>query len=230
MQRDLDALTALVGEDVDWPDGDERLHGRAAVRNYWSHQWARIHTQDKVAGITDLAPDRAAVRISRVIRDSSPQASSSTPTSSRTGWSKYGPAEALTSRTNRRTEHMVNNDALVRQLYEGFNRRDIPAVLALLAENVDWANGMDGGHVHGREAVRAYWTKQWAAIAPQVDPMHVSQRDDGATAVEVHQVVRDLEGKVLLDETVRHVFQIDKGLVTRFDIEKAGGLSAIAHD
>jgi hypothetical protein len=130
----------------------------------------------------------------------------------------------------RRTEQMVNNDALVRQLYEGFNRRDIPAVLTLLAENVDWANGMDGGHVHGREAVRAYWTKQWAAIAPQVDPMHVTQRDDGATTVEVHQVVRDLEGKVLLDETVRHVFQIDKGLVTRFDIENAGGLSAIAHD
>jgi SnoaL-like domain len=72
--------------------------------------------------------------------------------------------------TNRRTEQMVNNDALVRQLYEGFNRRDIPAVLTLLAENVDWANGMDGGHVHGRDAVRAYWTKQWAAIAPQVDP------------------------------------------------------------
>jgi hypothetical protein len=131
--------------------------------------------------------------------------------------------------TNRRSEQMVNNDALVRQLYEGFNRRDIPAVLTLLAENVDWANGMDGGHVHGRDAVRAYWTKQWAAIAPQVDPMHVTQRDDGATAVEIHQVVRDLEGRVLLDETVRHVFQIDKGLVTRFDIEIAGRLSAIAH-
>jgi ketosteroid isomerase-like protein len=142
----------------------------------------------------------------------------------------HGPAEAVTSRTNRRTEQMVNNDALVRQLYESFNRRDIPAVLTLLAENVDWANGMDGGHVHGREAVRAYWTKQWAAIAPRVDPTHVTQRDDGATAVEVHQVVRDLEGKVLLDETVRHVFQIDKRLVTRFDIENAGGLSAIAHD
>ena len=125
---------------------------------------------------------------------------------------------------------MVNNDALVRQLYEGFNRRDIPAVLTLLAENVDWANGMDGGRVHGREAVRTYWTKQWAAIAPQVDPMLVTQRDDGATAVEVHQVVRDLEGRVLLDETVRHVFRIDKGLVTRFDIETAGRLSAIAHD
>ncbi len=125
---------------------------------------------------------------------------------------------------------MGNDDALVRRLYEGFNTRDIPAVLTLLAENVDWANGMDGGHVHGREAVRAYWTKQWAAIAPHVDPLRFSRRDDGATAVEVHQVVRDLAGKVLLDETVRHVFQIDQGLVTRFDIENAGGLSRIAHD
>jgi len=125
---------------------------------------------------------------------------------------------------------MVSNDALVRHLYENFNRRDIPAVLTLLAENVEWANGMDGGHVRGREAVRAYWTKQWAAIAPQVDPLHITRRDDGATAVEVHQVVRDLAGKVLLDETVRHVFHIHKGLVTRFDIENAGGLATIAHD
>ena len=67
--RDLDALTALVGEDVDWPDGDERLHGRAAVRNYWSRQWARLHPQDKVAGVAELAPDCATVRISQVIRD-----------------------------------------------------------------------------------------------------------------------------------------------------------------
>lgn len=125
---------------------------------------------------------------------------------------------------------MTSNDALVRKLYEGFNRRDIPAVLAFLAEDVDWANGMDGGHVHGREAIRVYWTKQWAAIAPQVDPMRFTQREDGATTVEVHQVVRDLEGKVLLDETVRHVFHIDKGLVTRFDIENPGGLSKIAHN
>ena len=34
------------------------------------------------------------------------------------------------------------------------------------------------------------------SIAPEVDPMHVTQRDDGATVVEVHQVVRDLEGEV----------------------------------
>lgn len=125
---------------------------------------------------------------------------------------------------------MDDVNALVRRLYEGFNRRDIPAVLALLDAEVDWANGVDGGHVHGREAVRAYWTKQWAAIQPQVDPLRITHSADGATAVEVHQVVRDLEGKPLLDETVSHVFRIEGGLVIRFDIENAGGLSSIAHD
>lgn len=125
---------------------------------------------------------------------------------------------------------MTDNDALVRQLYEGFNRRDIPAVVALLAEDVDWANGMDGGHVHGREAVRGYWTRQWAAIQPKVDPLQITHRGDGVMSVEVHQVVHDLDGKLLLDERVRHVFHIDEGLVVRFDIENAGGLSSIAHD
>ena len=124
---------------------------------------------------------------------------------------------------------MVENNELVRRLYAGFNRRDIPAVLAHLDDDVDWANGMDGGHMHGREAVRDYWTKQWAVIQPQVHPLQITKRGDGSTVVEVHQVVRDLEGELLLDRTVRHVFRIEAGLVTRFDIENAGGLSTISH-
>ncbi len=124
---------------------------------------------------------------------------------------------------------MVNGPQLVEQLYRGFNSRDIDSVLAALSEDVAWANGMDGGHVHGREAVRAYWTQQWAAIDPRVDPVQITESEDGSTAVEVHQVVKDLEGKLLLDETVRHVFHIKNGYVTRFDIENAGGLSSISH-
>lgn len=124
---------------------------------------------------------------------------------------------------------MIENNELVQRMYDGFNRRDIPAVLAYLADNVEWANGMDGGHVHGREAVRDYWTRQWAAIQPQVHPLKITERGDGSVAVEVHQVVHDLAGKLLLDETVCHVFRIEAGLVTRFDIENAGGLSTISH-
>ena len=45
----------------------------------------------------------------------------------------------------------------------------------------------------------------------------------------MHQVVHDLEGTLLLDETVRHVFLVRDGAIARFDIENAGGLSSLAH-
>jgi len=124
---------------------------------------------------------------------------------------------------------MPTDKELIHQLYAGFNARNMDAVLASLADDVAWANGMEGGHVHGRDAVRAYWTRQWAAIDPHVYPLHLTKADDGSTLVEVHQVVHDLQGKLLLDENVLHAFQIQDGRVTRFDIAKAGGLSSIAH-
>jgi ketosteroid isomerase-like protein len=124
---------------------------------------------------------------------------------------------------------MTNDADLVRRLYDRFNARDIDGVLSALDEHVAWANGMDGGHVHGREAVRGYWTRQWSVIDPHVDPVHVGEPTDGSTLVEVHQVVKDLEGKVLLDETIAHRFQIEGDVVTRFDIEGASELSTIGH-
>ena len=81
-----------------------------------------------------------------------------------------------------------------------------------------WANGMEGGHVHGREGVRKYWTHQWTMMDPHVEPVEFSGGPDGEVVVEVHQVVRDLDGKVLADRVVGHIFRIENGLIRRFDI------------
>lgn len=124
---------------------------------------------------------------------------------------------------------MTSDAQLVQQLYDGFNARDIDTILSKVAEDVAWANGMDGGHVHGREAVRTYWTQQWSTIDPHVEPMNFTQDEGGLTVVEVHQVVHDLQGQLLLDETVRHVFRIESGSVSRFDIRSASQLSSIVH-
>ena len=107
------------------------------------------------------------------------------------------------------------------RVYERFNARDIDAVLAALHADVMWANGMEGGHVHGREAVRSYWTRQWATVDPRVEPTACSTGADGETIVEVHQTVRDLQGTVLVDQMVGHIFRIEDGLITRFDIRGA---------
>ena len=120
---------------------------------------------------------------------------------------------------------MTSNERLIRHMYERFNARDIDGVLSNLSGNVAWANGMDGGHVHGREGVREYWTRQWAIVSPHVEPVRFESAPDGSIVVEVLQSVRDLEGRPLHDQThglrdktVGHVFHLHDGKVTRFDI------------
>jgi ketosteroid isomerase-like protein len=117
---------------------------------------------------------------------------------------------------------------IVERLYERFNARDIDGVLVALADDVAWANGMEGGHVHGHEAVREYWTRQWAVVSPHVEPVGFQHTADGAIVAEVRQSVRDLEGNPLqgqthglTDKTVGHVFRLRDGKVARFDIQDA---------
>lgn len=113
---------------------------------------------------------------------------------------------------------MSNEVELLTRLYDQFNARDIESVLATMREDVVWANGMEGGHIHGRDGVREYWKRQWAMMDPHVTPVAFSRGPEGEVVIEVHQVVRDLSGTVLADRMVGHVFQIEDGLVKRFDI------------
>jgi hypothetical protein len=113
---------------------------------------------------------------------------------------------------------MPDEVELLKRLYDRFNARDVEALLAAMHEDVIWANGMEGGHVHGREGVRSYWIRQWAMVDPHVEPLEFSKGLEGEIVIEVHQVVRDLNGNLLADKRVGHVFRIEEGLVRRFDI------------
>ena len=112
---------------------------------------------------------------------------------------------------------MSREENLIKRVYAGFNTRDMDCVLAALHADV-WANGMDGGHIHGRDGVRSYWTRQWQAIDPHVEPLTSSAGPDGKLAVEVHQTVGDRNGSLLSEKVVGHLFQIEDGLIRRFDI------------
>jgi hypothetical protein len=107
---------------------------------------------------------------------------------------------------------------LLKHLYARFNARDIEEALTMMHRDVLWANGMEGGHVHGHDGVREYWTRQWAMIDPHVEPVSFATLADGAIEIEVQQIVRDVKGSVLSDKTVRHIFRIEDGLIRRFDI------------
>jgi len=110
---------------------------------------------------------------------------------------------------------------LLKRIYDRFNARDMDAVLAALHKDVIWANGMEGGHVQGREGVRSDWTRQWGMVDPHVEPVAFAEGPKTEVIVEVHQVVRDLKGNLLADKMVGHIFRLENGLVRRFDIRGA---------
>jgi SnoaL-like domain len=89
-------------------------------------------------------------------------------------------------------------------------------VLAIMHDDVVWANGLEGGHVYGHAGVRDYWTRQWAMIDSRAEPVAFSIGADGTT--EVHLTAHDLEGKLLFDKMGRHAFRLENGLIRRFDI------------
>jgi hypothetical protein len=106
----------------------------------------------------------------------------------------------------------------MKAMYAAFNARDIDTVLATMHPDVDWPNGMEGGRVHGRDGVRAYWTRQWSLLNPRVDPVQVSEDDFGRMVVDVHQVVRNLDGVIVLDQMVRHAYVVENGLIKSMEI------------
>lgn len=120
------------------------------------------------------------------------------------------------------TNHLVPADTeqLLLLAYDLFNRRDSDAALAGMTADVDWPNGMEGGYVHGHDAVRDYWTRQWGIIDPRVEPQGMVLEDDGRVAVTVLQVVRDLAGTVLTERIVVHLYRLREGLVAHMEIRE----------
>ena len=114
----------------------------------------------------------------------------------------------------------ARREPLLRSLYKAFNARDVETCMAAMTPDVDWANGWEGGRVVGRDAVRDYWQRQWAAIDSTAEPTAVSERPDGTTEVAVHLVGRDGAGQVLFDEHGLHVYEFEGALVRRMTIEK----------
>jgi hypothetical protein len=113
----------------------------------------------------------------------------------------------------------MERETRLRTMYEAFNARDIDAVLRQMSPEVNWPNAWEGGRVHGHEEVRDYWTRQWATIDPKVEPVTFDARPDGNIAVEVEQLIRDLDGGLLNKGVVLHIYGFEGELIARMDEE-----------
>jgi len=129
---------------------------------------------------------------------------------------------------------MANKKTLIEQAYSAFNRRDIDDALALMTEDVSWPKASEGGKVVGKEEIRAYWTRQWREFDGHVEPLEITEEDGGKVRVKVHQLVKNLQGEVLWDGEVLHVFTVNSDLIAAMDLgdeddATTGPTAAFAH-
>jgi hypothetical protein len=68
--RQIDWLLEQMTEDVDWPNAWEggRARGRAAVREYWTRQWAAIDSRVEPERVLALPDGRVQVHVRQIVR------------------------------------------------------------------------------------------------------------------------------------------------------------------
>lgn len=113
---------------------------------------------------------------------------------------------------------MSSNKQFLQNLYEAFNKREIETIISVMHPDVKWANGVEGGFVYGRDAVREYWTDQYKVIQVQLEALRFETDENSRNVVTAHQIVRDLQGNLLADATIQQIFTIENGLISLYEI------------
>ena len=115
---------------------------------------------------------------------------------------------------------MADTKTLIERAYAAFNERNVDGALAFISDDVSWPKASEGGKVVGKEEIRNYWTRQWAAFDPHVEPLEIIDLAGDKLEVRVHQLVKNLQGDVLSDGEVRHVFTVKNDLIKSMDLKE----------
>ena len=113
---------------------------------------------------------------------------------------------------------MNSNKQFLQNLYDAFNNREIETIISFMRPDVKWANGVEGGFVYGRDAVREYWTNQYKVIQVQLETLKFETDENNRNVVTVHQVIKDLQGNLLADATIQQIFTIEDGSIGLYEI------------
>jgi hypothetical protein len=115
---------------------------------------------------------------------------------------------------------MSSNQQFLQNLYEAFNKGEIETIISVMDPNVKWANGVEGGFVYGRDAVRKYWTNQYKVIQVQLETLKFETDENNRNVVTVYQIVKNLQGNLLAEATIQQIFTIENSLISLYEISE----------
>ncbi len=117
-----------------------------------------------------------------------------------------------------KNEPMHPFEKILRDSYLAFNERDLARTMKYIGPNVEWENTLDGIIIHGKEAVAAYFLRQWKEMNPTFDLRHFEMDEEGKVVLTVIQTVRGTGEVAISQGLVRHLYEFEDGLVRRMGI------------
>jgi uncharacterized protein len=112
-----------------------------------------------------------------------------------------------------------SSEAVVRGIYDSFDRADIPAVLSALGEDIDWRapeNLPHGGHFSGRDGVGRFFQgigEHWEALTVDIEDV-VSGGDRVVVLASVSGTLRSTGENT--GYTTAHTWTLRDGTPTKF--------------
>ncbi|ALL13063.1 nuclear transport factor 2 family protein [Caulobacter henricii] len=113
---------------------------------------------------------------------------------------------------------MRQERALLAKAYDAFNARDAAALGAVLHDEAQWPDSLEGGQVQGRQAVIDYFARQFDLM--QLDARLVTVREEPPARIvlEIQYAVRSREGQLWSDTRAVLAYDFADGLIRRMTV------------
>jgi ketosteroid isomerase-like protein len=123
------------------------------------------------------------------------------------------------------------NVELVRGAYEGFNRRDFDAALAIGHDSITWRTlfSVETAVLRGKQEIRAAWERQIEALDVRIDLLELTSLDETRVLGVGTWSGRGMDSGAPVRQTAAQVFTVEGGQIRSVETyaSKAEALEAV---
>jgi len=117
---------------------------------------------------------------------------------------------------------MTRDEDRIAELYAAINARDLDATLACYAPDARFADGLEGGMVEGRDAIRAHFIQLFETIRVELAPIDLAREPDGRLRARLQVETRGPGGGLWQDDLVTVWYRLERGLIVEQDVDDSG--------
>jgi ketosteroid isomerase-like protein len=222
--RDFDGFFSMLSPHVDWTNDtdDSRLSGKDAVRAHILDETVLMRAEFAPIHVHTLSDGRVSALVQQTILGATDGSVCSDTRVRHTFRLEDGLVARMDSE---RAVHAVDADVepLLTSLYAAIERQDVDAVLALFHRDARIPDSLEQAALVGRDQIRAYYQRQFAAIRVGSSLLATNPLPDGRIEAFLHVLVQGSTGGFWWEGRVTATYRIEGGLITEMVVTEPPG-------